>query len=41
LTIWHCTLSAELIKTHSLRLFFGNFAHWDGTFKRKLNNNTV
>jgi len=25
LTIWHCILSAELIKTHS---FFGDFAHW-------------
>jgi len=29
LTIGHCILSAELTKTHSLRLFFGDFAHWD------------
>jgi len=25
LTIWHCNLSAELIKTHFFRLFFGDF----------------
>jgi len=24
-TIWHCILSA---KTHSFRLFFGDFAYW-------------
>jgi len=24
-TPWHCILSAELIKTHSFRLFFGGF----------------
>jgi len=29
LTIWHCNLSTELAKTHSFRLFFGDFAHWD------------
>jgi len=29
LTIWHCILSAEFIKTHSFRLFFGDFVHWD------------
>jgi len=28
LTIWHCILSAELIKTHSFRLLFGDFANW-------------
>jgi len=28
-SIWHCTLSAELIKMHSFRLLFGDFAHWD------------
>jgi len=28
LTIWHCIFSAELTKTYSFRLFFGNFAHW-------------
>jgi len=29
LTTWHCFLSAELIKTHSFRLFFfGDVAHW-------------
>jgi len=26
LTTWHCILNAELTKTHSLRLFFGDFA---------------
>jgi len=35
LTIWHCILSAELIKTHSFRLLFGDFAHWD-IIKRSL-----
>jgi len=25
LTTWHCILSTELTKTHSLRLFFGDF----------------
>jgi len=29
LITWHCILSAELVKTHSFRLFFGDFAHWD------------
>jgi len=29
LATWHCILSAELIKTHSLRLLFGDFTHWD------------
>jgi len=29
LTIWHSILSAELTNTHSFRLFFGDFAHWD------------
>jgi len=30
LAIWHCILSAELTKTHYLRLFFfGDFAHWE------------
>jgi len=29
-------LSAELTKTHSFRLFFDNFAHWDGTHMCKL-----
>jgi len=28
LTTWHCILSSELTKTHSSRLFFGDFAHW-------------
>jgi len=28
LIVWHCILSAELTKTHSFRLFFGDFAHW-------------
>jgi len=28
LTTWHCLLSAELTKTHSFRLFFGDFAYW-------------
>jgi len=28
LTKWHCILSAEITKTHSYRLFFGDFAHW-------------
>jgi len=27
LTIWHCILSAEITKTHSFRLLFGDFAH--------------
>jgi len=27
LTIWHCILSAELTRTHSYRLFFGDFAN--------------
>jgi len=31
LTTWHCILSAELTKTHSFRLFFSDFAHWDST----------
>jgi len=26
LTIWHCILSAEFIKTHFFRLFFGHFS---------------
>jgi len=37
-TILHCILSAELTKTHSFRLFFVDFAHWDVLFngeKRK------
>jgi len=29
LTTWHCILSGELTKTHSFRLVFGDFAHWD------------
>jgi len=28
LAIWHGNLSAGLTKTHSSRLFFGDFAHW-------------
>jgi len=32
LTIWHCILNVELIKTHSFRLFFGDFAHWVVTY---------
>jgi len=28
LTIWRFTLSAELTKTHSFRMFFWQFAHW-------------
>jgi len=26
LTIWHCILNAEVTKTHSFRLFFGDFS---------------
>jgi len=29
-TTWHYILSAELTNTHSFRLFFGDFAHWEG-----------
>jgi len=29
LTTWHCILSAELTKTHSLGLFLGDFVHWE------------
>jgi len=36
LTTWHCVLSAELTKTHSSRLFFGDFAHWGKTNECKL-----
>jgi len=32
LTIWHCNLS----KTHSFRLFFGDFAHWGAMFIEKV-----
>jgi len=35
LTTWHFIFSAELTKTHSYRLLFGNFAHWEG-IKAKL-----
>jgi len=28
LTTWHSIFSAELTKTHSFRLFFGDFALW-------------
>jgi len=33
LTILHCNFSAELTKTHSFILFFGDFAHWVVTIK--------
>jgi len=29
LTTWHYILSAVLTKTHSFRLYFGGFAHWE------------
>jgi len=36
LTIRHCILSAELIKTHSFKLLFGDFAHWDIGYRKVL-----
>jgi len=29
LTICHCILNAEFTKTHSFRLSFGDFTHWE------------